>query len=555
MDGARTPLGADRRGSRPRAAGCVDAEQRAYASIAPPDLLLVLRVDPDTAVARKRGRRPRGLRPAAVGRGVHRRLGRHRCRGAGRVPAGGRRAGGGSGRRLGEPVSGRRPGVSVELVGHPRLGQEPSRPEARRAAGRTRRRRRSAAGAARAHGADRHAGWPARPARAGRPLVTAPVRRHGSVRRRRPVAASPGPARLAGRVVQWLVPRTSRPGRRGGPAVSIVDEGQVQALWSIGLRGDVEPGARCPGRRAPPDPGRPARRRAACPPEVALARLAARASRHSRTQLLDEAERLAELRAGRCAARPSWSTGGRARWPEPVGDDSGRRRHDDAADHDPLLDRICAAAGRRRGPSPADAGRSGGEPARRSRRCTRCAGPAPSPRRRRTTRRCAVPSPVTSRASALPLVQPGRSTISWSTAARLGVRWSAVAAPTVGHDTGAQATVAVVLGREEMLRGSGGEHPGAVRGLAGEGHARRRRRHLVDLELHPGGRDRSRPGGRVTPVNRMATVCAAVPSWPRFRSPLVRLTAPVEMRSSASSAPAPTRTSSTGRAAARDRTR
>ena len=33
----------------------VDAERRAYGSIAPPDLLLVLRVDPDTAVARKRG--------------------------------------------------------------------------------------------------------------------------------------------------------------------------------------------------------------------------------------------------------------------------------------------------------------------------------------------------------------------------------------------------------------------------------------------------------------------------------------------------------------------
>ena len=54
MDGARTrwvPI----EGLPPLARRLVDAEQRAYASIAPPDLLLVLRVDPDTAVARKRG--------------------------------------------------------------------------------------------------------------------------------------------------------------------------------------------------------------------------------------------------------------------------------------------------------------------------------------------------------------------------------------------------------------------------------------------------------------------------------------------------------------------
>ncbi|MGY1779698.1 hypothetical protein [Geodermatophilus sp. SYSU D01036] len=54
MDGARTrwvPLG----DASPLVRRLVAAEQRAYAAIAPPDVLLVLRVDPDTAVLRKHG--------------------------------------------------------------------------------------------------------------------------------------------------------------------------------------------------------------------------------------------------------------------------------------------------------------------------------------------------------------------------------------------------------------------------------------------------------------------------------------------------------------------
>ena len=62
------------------------------------------------------------------------------------------------------------------------------------------------------------------------------------------------------------------------------------------------------------------------------------------------------------------------------------------------------------------------------------------------------PEPVTIRTRAFPPIQPGRSTISWSTAARFGVCCSAVRAPTVGHVGGAHVTVAVVLGRVEMLR-------------------------------------------------------------------------------------------------------
>jgi thymidylate kinase len=54
MDGARTRwVPVDRAGALARR--LVRSEQRAYASVSSPDLLLVLRVDPDTAVARKRG--------------------------------------------------------------------------------------------------------------------------------------------------------------------------------------------------------------------------------------------------------------------------------------------------------------------------------------------------------------------------------------------------------------------------------------------------------------------------------------------------------------------
>jgi thymidylate kinase len=106
-----------------------------------------------------------------------------------------------------------------------------------------------------------------------------------------------GPGDLAARLVQWLVAQhvTTAAGHR--PGVSLLDEGVFQCLWSMGLRGDVEPVLRALARSP----------RAALPdvlvvvevaPEVALARLRARPSRHSRTQLLGEEEGLAELRHG-----------------------------------------------------------------------------------------------------------------------------------------------------------------------------------------------------------------------------------------------------------------
>jgi thymidylate kinase len=80
----------------------------------------------------------------------------------------------------------------------------------------------------------------------------------------------------------------------------VLDEGHVQALWSVGLRGDLTPVL-----EQLDDLGPAFRARAAdllvvvdVPPEVALARLERRRSRHSRIQHLDRPERLAELRRG-----------------------------------------------------------------------------------------------------------------------------------------------------------------------------------------------------------------------------------------------------------------
>ena len=67
------------------------------------------------------------------------------------------------------------------------------------------------------------------------------------------------------------------------------------------------------------------------------------------------------------------------------------------------------------------------------------------------------------------------TTISWITAARSGVRWSAVRAPTVGQARGVQATVAVVRGRVEMLRAVVVNAPALSAACAGDGQARARR--------------------------------------------------------------------------------
>lgn len=124
-----------------------------------------------------------------------------------------------------------------------------------------------------------------------RPLVTARVTA-GLVR-----SGQPRPADLAGRLVQWLVADALTGTGRRRRGVTVLDEGPVQALWSTGLRGDVTPLLAALERRAP-TAGADVLVVVRVPADVALARLAARPSQHSRTQRLPAADRLAELERG-----------------------------------------------------------------------------------------------------------------------------------------------------------------------------------------------------------------------------------------------------------------
>jgi thymidylate kinase len=175
------------------------------------------------------------------------------------------------------------------------------------------------------------------------PVTTARVVR-GVVRSGQPTRAD-----LAKRVVQWLVAQEAmaRAARHAGP--SIVDEGLVQALWSTGLRGDVEPVLAVLDRS----------RRwfspdllvvVTVPPELALSRLVARSSQHSRTQLLPEHERLVELERGaRLLDRlVDWWGSGRANRSREVLVVNGTE--DDAGGHTLLLERLSASIGARRPP-------------------------------------------------------------------------------------------------------------------------------------------------------------------------------------------------------------
>ena len=149
-----------------------------------------------------------------------------------------------------------------------------------------------------------------------------------------------GPRDIAGRLVQWLVAQhvTAAAGRRAG--VGVLDEGVFQCLWSMGLRGDVEPVLHALA-------GSP---RAVLPdvlvvvevaPEVALARLGARSSRHSRTQHLSETEGLAELRHGEqlLARIVDWATN-ETPGPLPVLKVAGVA--DRTLAREQLVDRLCA---------------------------------------------------------------------------------------------------------------------------------------------------------------------------------------------------------------------
>ncbi len=106
-----------------------------------------------------------------------------------------------------------------------------------------------------------------------------------------------GAAGAVARLLQWQVAQHALVHRGGRDAVSLVDEGLLQCLWSVGLRGDLTPvlsrlatarGVRRPDLLVVVH----------TPVDCALARLAARGSRHSRTQELAYGARLAELQHG-----------------------------------------------------------------------------------------------------------------------------------------------------------------------------------------------------------------------------------------------------------------
>jgi hypothetical protein len=107
----------------------------------------------------------------------------------------------------------------------------------------------------------------------------------------------PGPADVAARFVQWQVAQSLLAAPNDDADVQVVDEGPVQCLWSVGLRGDVEPALRALEATA--------RWRSAdllvvvrTDPAVAMTRLTTRRSQHSRVQQLPAHAQLAELRRG-----------------------------------------------------------------------------------------------------------------------------------------------------------------------------------------------------------------------------------------------------------------
>ena len=106
-----------------------------------------------------------------------------------------------------------------------------------------------------------------------------------------------GPADVASRLVQLLVAEAVAREAASHEGVSIVDEGVLQALWSVGLRGDVAPVLELLDGVAPA-PAADLLVVLRVPADLALARLSGRPSRHSRIQLIPEEARRAEMKRG-----------------------------------------------------------------------------------------------------------------------------------------------------------------------------------------------------------------------------------------------------------------
>ncbi len=142
------------------------------------------------------------------------------------------------------------------------------------------------------------------------------------------------------------------------------------------------------------------------------------------------------------------------------------------------------------------------------------------------------PVPVMMIASAFPLAQPGRFTISWITLERFGVRWFGPASPTSVHGTGDQFTAAVVRGREETLRLELVKVPGLSAACPF------RTRFVASLCVSSASNwihafAIVAPGGTVTFVNRRPTVCRLV-SNTSSRSALARFGNPLDPSSASS---------------------
>jgi hypothetical protein len=104
---------------------------------------------------------------------------------------------------------------------------------------------------------------------------------------------------VASRSLQWFVTQRVLDRAAGRAGVHVFGEGVLQALWSIGLRGDPDALLELLDAGAAPWIRPRVLVVVNAPTDVADARLGARRSSHSRTQALGAAARTAELRRGR----------------------------------------------------------------------------------------------------------------------------------------------------------------------------------------------------------------------------------------------------------------
>ena len=150
------------------------------------------------------------------------------------------------------------------------------------------------------HGVSAHAAKHARMARrtgyALRELTAAPA---ATTRATRVLVGSgqEAPRDAAAVLAQWLATEHLAARGRGRPGVQLLEEGLVQATWTAMLRArDLRPEAlwEC----LPPEAHTDLVLFVDVHPELAASRLAARLSKHSRTQRLNPAARIHELRRG-----------------------------------------------------------------------------------------------------------------------------------------------------------------------------------------------------------------------------------------------------------------